>query len=223
MHLLYGHVVAPKALVASSLRMKPDHLFLAELTGDEAWHCIEMQNTGTGGTVCTAHANDAEAGFARVCGLIKQSPIGIGLDYSYIERLVRTTFDVVVYMENTYIEGSALRTRTQAGLAQWPASTSCLGERHVVESLVIDSGHDGRVFCDRAVRRGCAVSAPDSRSLRGLVLGHAVGGPQTTLERPADAVRALVVVCDGRPDVPASRHHADGHFHALEAQDLAAR
>ncbi len=110
MHLLYGHVVAPKALVASSLRMKPDHLFLAELTGDEAWHCIEMQNTGTGGTVCTAHANDAEAGFARVCGLIKQSPIGIGLDYSYIERLVRTTFDVVVYMENTYIEGSALRT-----------------------------------------------------------------------------------------------------------------
>lgn len=102
-HLLYGTNVTPKALVASSLRMKPDHLFLAEITGDEVWHYIEMLNTGTRGTVCTAHANDAEAGFARVCGLIKQSPIGIGLDYSYIDRLVRSSFDVVVYMENTEI------------------------------------------------------------------------------------------------------------------------
>ncbi|WP_411566799.1 P-type DNA transfer ATPase VirB11 (plasmid) [Pseudomonas orientalis] len=102
-HLLYGGHVTPKSLVASSLRMKPDHLFLAEITGDEVWHYIEMLNTGTRGTVCTAHANDAEAGFARVCGLIKQSPVGIGLDYSYIDRLVRSSFDVVVYMEKTEI------------------------------------------------------------------------------------------------------------------------
>ncbi|KPB17627.1 ATPase [Pseudomonas savastanoi] len=98
-HLFYGHVVGPKALVASSLRMKPDHLFLTELTGDEVWHFIEILNTGTKGTVTTAHANDSEAGYARVCGLVKQSEVGKGLDYEYIERLVRTSFDVVVYME----------------------------------------------------------------------------------------------------------------------------
>ncbi|WP_235663698.1 ATPase, T2SS/T4P/T4SS family, partial [Pseudomonas savastanoi] len=98
-HLFYGHVVGPKALVASSLRMKPDHLFLTELTGDEVWHFIEILNTGTKGTVTTAHANDSEAGYARVCGLVKQSEVGKGLDYAYIERLVRTSFDVVVYME----------------------------------------------------------------------------------------------------------------------------
>ncbi|MDH4606441.1 P-type DNA transfer ATPase VirB11, partial [Pseudomonas syringae pv. papulans] len=80
------------------------HLFLAELTGDEVWHFIEILNTGTKGTVTTAHANDSEAGYARVCGLVKQSEVGKGLDYAYIERLVRTSFDVVVYMENTYIE-----------------------------------------------------------------------------------------------------------------------
>lgn len=102
-HLFYGHVVAPKVLVASSLRMKPDHLFLAELTGDEVWHFIEILNTGTRGTVTTAHANDSEAGYARVCGLVKQSEIGKGLEYGYIERLVRTSFDVVVYMEGTHI------------------------------------------------------------------------------------------------------------------------
>ena len=103
-HLFYGAVVAPKALVASSLRMKPDHLFLAELTGDEVWHFIEILNTGTKGTVTTAHANDSEAGYARVCGLVKQSEVGKGLDYDYIERLVRTSFDVVVYMEGTHIK-----------------------------------------------------------------------------------------------------------------------
>ncbi|KFF42184.1 conjugal transfer protein [Pseudomonas sp. BRG-100] len=103
-HLFYGAVVAPKALVASSLRMKPDHLFLAELTGDEVWHFIEILNTGTKGTVTTAHANDSEAGYARVCGLVKQSEVGQGLDYSYIERLVRTSFDVVLYMEGTHIK-----------------------------------------------------------------------------------------------------------------------
>lgn len=102
-HLFYGPQVSPKQLVASSLRMKPDHLFLAELTGDEVWHFLEILNTGTKGTVTTAHANDSEAGFARVCGLVKQSEVGKGLDYSYIERLVRTSFDVVVYMEHTHI------------------------------------------------------------------------------------------------------------------------
>ncbi|RMW22698.1 hypothetical protein ALO95_200258 [Pseudomonas syringae pv. antirrhini] len=34
-----------------------------------------------------------------MCGLVKQSEVGKGLDYAYIERLVRTSFDVVVYME----------------------------------------------------------------------------------------------------------------------------
>lgn len=102
-HLFYGDIVKPKALVASSLRMKPDHLFLAELTGDEVWHFIEILNTGTKGTVTTAHANDSEAGYARVCGLIKQSEVGKGLDSDYIERLVRTSFDVVVYMEKHHI------------------------------------------------------------------------------------------------------------------------
>lgn len=102
-HLLYGPTVAPKTLVASTMRMKPDHLFLAELTGDEAWHYIEILNTGVPGTVTTAHANDCVSGIARVCGLVKQSEVGMGLDYSYVEQLVKTSFDVMVYMEKTQI------------------------------------------------------------------------------------------------------------------------
>jgi type IV secretion system protein VirB11 len=96
--------VTPKQLVASTMRMKPDHLFLAELTGDEAWHYMEILNTGVPGTVTTAHANDCMSGYARVCGLVKQSEVGRGLDYEYIERLVRTSFDVVIYMEHTHVK-----------------------------------------------------------------------------------------------------------------------
>lgn len=103
-HLTYGQHVTPKQLVASTMRMKPDHLFLAELTGDEAWHYMEILNTGVPGTVTTAHANDCMSGYARVCGLVKQSEVGRGLDYEYIERLVRTSFDVVIYMERTHVK-----------------------------------------------------------------------------------------------------------------------
>lgn len=102
-HLLYGQTVTPKRLVACAMRMKPDHLLLAELTGDEAWHYIEGVNTGITGTITTGHANDAISGVARICGLVKQSEIGKGLDYEFIERKVRTTFDIVVYMEKTQI------------------------------------------------------------------------------------------------------------------------
>jgi type IV secretion system protein VirB11 len=102
-HLLYGGKVRPKELVAATLRMKPDHLFLAELTGDEAWHFMEILNTGNPGTVTTAHANGSLEGFARIAGLVKQSVVGQGLDMDYIQREVRASFDVVVYMERKQI------------------------------------------------------------------------------------------------------------------------
>lgn len=103
-HLLYGDTVTPKQLVSCCMRMKGDHIFLAELTGDETWDFMELLNTGHPGTITTAHANDSLSGFARVCGMVKQSSVGLGLDYSYIERRVRTSFDAVLYMSGTYIE-----------------------------------------------------------------------------------------------------------------------
>ncbi|EQB98963.1 P-type DNA transfer ATPase VirB11 [Photorhabdus temperata] len=102
-HLIYGDIITPKELVSCSLRMKPDHIFLAELTGDEAWDFMELLNTGHPGTITTAHANDTLSGYGRVCGMVKQSQVGMGLDYDYIERRVRTSFDIVLYMEHTRI------------------------------------------------------------------------------------------------------------------------
>ena len=72
-------------------------------TTDEAWDFMELLNTGHPGTITTAHANSGLEGFARVSGLIKQSRVGRGLDMSYIDRRVRTSFDAVLYMEHTEI------------------------------------------------------------------------------------------------------------------------
>lgn len=102
-HLLYGDYVTPKELVSCCMRMKGDHIFLAELTGDEAWDFMEVLNTGHPGTITTAHSNSDKEGYARITGLIKQSKVGAGLDIEYIERRVRTSFDVVMYMEKTQI------------------------------------------------------------------------------------------------------------------------
>lgn len=102
-HLLYGDYVTPKELVSCCMRMKGDHIFLAELTGDETWDFMEVLNTGHPGTITTAHSNSDKEGYARITGLIKQSKVGAGLDIDYIERRVRTSFDVVMYMEKTEI------------------------------------------------------------------------------------------------------------------------
>lgn len=102
-HLLYGDYVTPKELVSCCMRMKGDHIFLAELTGDETWDFMEVLNTGHPGTITTSHSNSDKEGYARITGLIKQSKVGAGLDIDYIERRVRTSFDVVMYMEKTEI------------------------------------------------------------------------------------------------------------------------
>ncbi|EDR3562096.1 P-type DNA transfer ATPase VirB11 [Salmonella enterica subsp. enterica serovar Benue] len=103
-HLLYGDVVRPKEVIASCMRMKPDHIFLAELTGDEAWSYLEALNTGHAGSVTTLHANNAHECVARYCSLIKQSDIGQRLDYDFIERKIRTSVDVIAYCEKSYVK-----------------------------------------------------------------------------------------------------------------------
>lgn len=102
-HLLYGDHVTPKELVSCCQRLNGDHIFLAELTGDEAWDYMEVLNTGHPGSITTSHSNSSAEGYARITGLVKQSRVGAGLDIDYIERRVRSCFDVVMYMEGTHI------------------------------------------------------------------------------------------------------------------------
>ncbi|WP_193067756.1 P-type DNA transfer ATPase VirB11 [Halomonas sp. 3D7M] len=105
--LLYrdGTKITPKKLIESCMRMKPDHVFLTEIKGDEAWGYLELLNTGHRGSITSAHFNDAKSCHARLADLVKQSPIGMTLDYSFILETVRKTIDLVLFWRGTYLEG----------------------------------------------------------------------------------------------------------------------
>lgn len=95
-HLFYGDHATPKDLIKSCMRMKPDRIFLTELRGDETWDYLSLLNTGHNGSMTTVHANSAYTAYTRIASLIKQSEIGISLDYDFILREVKTTLDVIV-------------------------------------------------------------------------------------------------------------------------------
>lgn len=101
-HLFYKDI-SPKLLIKSTLRMKPDRIFLTELRGDEAYDYLNVLNTGHGGSVTTVHANDCQSAYYRIGTLVKQSEIGSKLDFEQIMRDVYTTIDVMMFLDKTYV------------------------------------------------------------------------------------------------------------------------
>lgn len=103
-HLFYKEGgVKPRTLIESAMRMKPDHIFLAELRGDEAWSYLEALNTGHEGSITTIHANNAYASFTRLASLIKQSTVGLTLDMDLINNTVKTSLDIIIFMNHSYL------------------------------------------------------------------------------------------------------------------------
>ena len=99
-HLFFSDTLPAKELVRSTLRMKFDRVFLAELRGDETWDYMTLLNTGTPGGITTVHCNDARTAPSRIATLIKQSVVGQTLDWQFIMEQVRVTVDLVLFMRN---------------------------------------------------------------------------------------------------------------------------
>ena len=103
-HLFYSESLPARRIVKATLRMKFDRVFLAELRGDETWDYLTLLNTGHQGGITTVHANDAIAALSRIATLVKQSPVGQTLTWDHLMREVKTTIDVVLYMENKQLK-----------------------------------------------------------------------------------------------------------------------
>jgi type IV secretion system protein VirB11 len=61
-------------LVRTSLRMRPDRILVGEVRGPEALDLLMAWNTGHEGGIATLHANNAQAGLARLATLIRGNP-----------------------------------------------------------------------------------------------------------------------------------------------------
>ena len=100
-HLFFSPAISCKAVLSSSMRMKPDHIFITELRGNESWDYLMALKSGHSGSVTSIHANDCRGALYKIGSYIKQSEVGQTLDFGYIMREVQTTIDVVCFFEHT--------------------------------------------------------------------------------------------------------------------------
>ncbi len=101
-HLFYKKgVITAKTIIEACMRLKPDHIFLAELRGDEAWSYLEALNTGHEGSISTIHANNTYASFSRLASIVKQSDVGMTVDMDLIMRTIKTSVDVILFFNHT--------------------------------------------------------------------------------------------------------------------------
>lgn len=98
-HLFFSDALPAREVVKSTLRMKFDRVYLSELRGDEAWDYLTLLNTGHEGGMTTVHANDCVTALGKIATLIKQSPVGLTLDWHFLLAEVKRTIDVVAFMD----------------------------------------------------------------------------------------------------------------------------
>ncbi|MPW06411.1 P-type DNA transfer ATPase VirB11 [Paraburkholderia sp. CNPSo 3155] len=104
-HLLYskgGHGqarVTPADLIASTMRMRPDRVLLAELRGAEAYDFLKLLTTGHAGSITSYHAPNATVAIERFALMAKEHPEAAARDDAALKRLLFLTIDVVAHMD----------------------------------------------------------------------------------------------------------------------------
>ncbi|SFU33482.1 type IV secretion system protein VirB11 [Nitrosomonas eutropha] len=108
-HLLYDNakmrpgsdtpVLSAKDALLSCLRMKPDRILLAEMRGSECLYFLRAALSGHPGTLTSCHGENPAMAYEQMMMMVKSDPVGAGLDYNVIKRLIHLTVDIVVQIE----------------------------------------------------------------------------------------------------------------------------
>ncbi|MEX3916418.1 P-type DNA transfer ATPase VirB11 [Paraburkholderia sp. BR10872] len=116
-HLIYskgGHAqarVMPADLIASTMRMRPDRVLLAELRGSEAYDFLKLLTTGHSGSITSYHASCAAVAIDRFALMAKEHPEAATWNDAALRRLLFMTIDGVAHMEATALfDGSGVQT-----------------------------------------------------------------------------------------------------------------
>ena len=93
--------ITQQQLLESSLRMKPDRVFVAELIrGDEAFYYLRNINSGHPGSMTTMHAGSPALALEQLVLLMKESQAGSTLSRTDIKQLLTLCVDVIVQLQN---------------------------------------------------------------------------------------------------------------------------
>ncbi|MEG1055660.1 MAG: ATPase, T2SS/T4P/T4SS family, partial [Janthinobacterium sp.] len=87
----------PQTLMQSSLRQKPDRVFLAELiTGNEAFYFMDTVSSGHRGSISTMHAENPRLCIERLISLIRRSDDGRTMTTEDIRKMVHMCIDIFI-------------------------------------------------------------------------------------------------------------------------------
>lgn len=88
--------IGARELLESSLRMRPDRVFLQELRDSTAFYYIRNVNSGHPGSITTVHAASVKLTLEQLTLLVKESEGGRELRREDISYLLRNSIDIIV-------------------------------------------------------------------------------------------------------------------------------
>lgn len=103
-HLMYSKggqgvaKVTPSDLIASTMRMKPDRVLLAELRGGEAFDFLKLLTTGHSGSITSYHAESCALAMERYAFMANEHESATSYDSGALKRLVALTIDIIVHV-----------------------------------------------------------------------------------------------------------------------------
>ncbi len=93
--------ITQQQLLESSLRMKPDRVFVAELIrGDEAFYFLRNINSGHPGSITSMHAGSPKLAMEQLVLFLKESQAGNSLSRDDIKQLLNQCVDIIVQLQN---------------------------------------------------------------------------------------------------------------------------
>ena len=84
-------------LLESSLRLRPDRIFLGELRGKEAYSYLRAVNTGHPGSITTVHADTPRGAFEQIALMVMQG--NVSLTHDQIMTYTKSIIDVVIQLK----------------------------------------------------------------------------------------------------------------------------
>lgn len=90
--------VTIQSLLESSLRMRPDRLFVGEVRGAEAFSFLQAINTGHPGSMGTVHADTPLGAYERLAMMMQQSGFTAGYSKADLMSYIRMVIPIVIQL-----------------------------------------------------------------------------------------------------------------------------
>jgi type IV secretion system protein VirB11 len=84
-----------RRLLRSTMRYRPDRIFVGEVRGGECLDLLKAWNTGHPGGVATVHANDARGGLTRLENLVAE------VTTAPLQKTIAAAIDLIVFIAKT--------------------------------------------------------------------------------------------------------------------------